>query len=326
MFSSKGRIVAVISIMMAIIMSLGAAAAPVVTDITKDHWAYEAVMSLVEKGYLGVYNDGSFKGDEPVSRYLLAFVVSKMLTDLEKGTVTATEEDMGVLREVANELRGEMVPLLAALDTRVKELEKAELEAGKSLTAERQERKAEAAGILDDLEDQAERIVAMDKSLETTEKGLAALMVAMQEEAAAERKLIDSLKKQGDESKAETGLALKGLESAQAKTDAVISGLSVELETLKAVMSDDIDKSVTELSNYLEAEIASRKALETRVGTLEDETAEDLASAVASLREWASAEHAAMAAGFDADLKVCRGKLGQIAAGAGCRAQQGYGR
>ena len=412
MITAKGRIVAVISIMMTIIMSLGAFAAPVVTDITKDHWAYEAVMGLVEKGYLGVYNDGSFKGDEPVSRYLLAFVVSKMLTDLEKGTVTATEEDMGVLREVANELRGEMVPLLAALETRVKALEKAELEAGKSLTAERQERKAEddailedlqnqaemvsaldkslegtekqltdlvatakeetdtetqerkaadasilgdlidqseridtigkslegtqkglsalsvtvqeglaaerqerkaeAAGILSDLRDQAARIDLIDKSLENTEKGLAALSVAMQEEAAAERKLIDFLKKQGDDSKAETSIALAGLEMAQAKTDAVISGLSVELETLKAVMSDDIDKSVTELSAYLEAEIASRKALETRLGVLEDETAQELAAAVASLREWATAEHAAMAAGFEADLASVEADLATV--------------
>ena len=38
-----------------------------VTDVPKTHWAYQAVESLVAKGYLELYPDSTFQGDEPVS-------------------------------------------------------------------------------------------------------------------------------------------------------------------------------------------------------------------------------------------------------------------
>lgn len=84
--------IAAVSVLIAVsLVSSAALAAPVtVRDVPKDHWAYEAVNLLVEKGYMGVYKGGEFSGDEPVNRYLLAFVTAKLLHDVEAGR-TASE-------------------------------------------------------------------------------------------------------------------------------------------------------------------------------------------------------------------------------------------
>ncbi len=314
MFLRKSRMTIVLSLMLAFFVGFGGLAAPVLTDVSKDHWAYQAVLGLVDKGYLSVYNDGSFKGDEPVSRYLLAFVVAKMLTDLEKGTVTATDEDMSVLRQVANELRGELVQLIAALDTRVKAVEATSSDSSKAMTAERQERKAEAALMLNDLESQAKQVLSLGTSLSKVETKVTELERAMLAEAAAEKKLIDALKAENDAerlvvdasktaisaNKAEidalkaqldanrkaSEVAISDLKKAQAEAQATATGLDAELEALRKALSDDIAKSVADLSKALSDEAQARKKLE-------QDGVENLAAALASMKSAADAEAAA---------------------------------
>ena len=322
MISTKSRIASAISIAMAFLLCFGAVAAPQVKDVPKDHWAYEAVMKLVDKGYLGVYDDGTFKGEEGVNRYLLAFVVAKMLTDLEKGAVTATEEDMGILRQVANELRAEIVPLMSTLDIRVKALESQSADAGKALTAERQERKAEAAEILADLDSQAVRIKAIDEAIAGTKQGIASLEKSLADEKAAKDKLIMALMDEvkGDKAEADdqaartaaamekTNAAVAGLDEARKKSEADLQSLSADVTALKAALGADIDRAVSDLSAYLEKESGSRKALEEKMAALEGKTGKDLESAVTSIKEWAAAEHSLAAEKCLADLANLEGK------------------
>ncbi len=314
MFLRKGRMTIVLSLMLVVLVGFGGLAAPVLTDVSKDHWAYQAVLGLVDKGYLSVYNDGSFRGDEPVSRYLLAFVVAKMLTDLEKGTVSATDEDMSVLRQVANELRGELVPLIAALDTRVRAVEASTSDSAKAMTAERQERKAEAASILSELEGQAKLVVGLGASMGKVETKVTELERAMVAEAAAEKKLIDALKAENDAerlvseankaatntnkqeieamkltleaNRKATEAAIAGLAKAQSDTQASVASLDAELEALRKALSDDIGRSVAELSKALSEEAAQRKKLE-------QEGVENLAAALAAVKSAQDAEAAA---------------------------------
>ena len=46
------------------------------TDVPTDHWAYHAVATLVNKGYLAVYEDGTFQGTRAVDRYTLAVTLA----------------------------------------------------------------------------------------------------------------------------------------------------------------------------------------------------------------------------------------------------------
>lgn len=311
MISTKSRIASAISIALVFLLCFGAVAAPQVKDVPKDHWAYEAVMKLVDKGYLGVYDDGTFKGDEGVNRYLLAFVVTKMLTDLEKGTIAATGEDMGILREVANELRGEIVPLMSAIDIRVKALEGQSVDANKALVGERQERKAEAAEILADLDGQAVRMKAIDDAIAGTKQGIASLEKSLADEKAAKDKLIMALMAEAEGDKAETDKAIERLEEARKRSEAGLGTLSADVTALKAALGADIDKAVSDLSAYLEKESGSRKALEEKIAALEGKTGKDLEAAVSSMKEWAAAEHSAAAAKCLKDLRELEGRQGK---------------
>lgn len=49
------------------------------SDVPKDHWAYQYVKSLVDRGYLNGYTDGEFKGDRAMTRYEYAAIVYRAL-------------------------------------------------------------------------------------------------------------------------------------------------------------------------------------------------------------------------------------------------------
>lgn len=65
-----------------------------VTDVPKDHWAYHAVNTAVTKGYLTVFEDGTFQGSRAVDRYALANVISRLLEDIEVSRVKGTSGDL----------------------------------------------------------------------------------------------------------------------------------------------------------------------------------------------------------------------------------------
>ncbi|MGI6149071.1 MAG: S-layer homology domain-containing protein [Limnochordia bacterium] len=80
-----------------------------ISDVPRDHWAYHAVVTLVNKGYLAVYEDGTFQGSRPVDRYTLAVTVARILDDIEAGRVQGTVDDLALIEELTTELRTELV-------------------------------------------------------------------------------------------------------------------------------------------------------------------------------------------------------------------------
>ncbi len=123
---SRRLLTAVSSLLVVVLMASAAIAAPAaVADVPTDHWAYEAVTLLVNKGYMGVYESGQFRGDDSVSRYLLAFVAARLLRDVESGRTTLTDDDMKVVRELSLNLREQ----LAVVTGRLAQLEKAAADA-----------------------------------------------------------------------------------------------------------------------------------------------------------------------------------------------------
>ena len=56
------------------------AAANPFADVPADHWAYDAVAQLVQDGVVNGYSaDGTFKGDQSMSRYEMAQIVAKAM-------------------------------------------------------------------------------------------------------------------------------------------------------------------------------------------------------------------------------------------------------
>lgn len=82
-------------------------------DVPVSHWAYKAVQQLLDKGYLELYQDQTFRGDQAVDRYTLATIVAKILKEVGSGAVVTNREDVKLLRSLTNEFREELVKVLS---------------------------------------------------------------------------------------------------------------------------------------------------------------------------------------------------------------------
>lgn len=97
------------------------------TDVPTDHWAYHAVATLVNKGYLAVYEDGTFQGTRAVDRYTLAVTLARILDEIEAGRVQGSVDDLSLIRELSSEFREELVVWYAdrdALDSKLTAIQK----------------------------------------------------------------------------------------------------------------------------------------------------------------------------------------------------------
>lgn len=83
-----------------------------IKDVNSSHWAYKSVTTLIDKGYLSLYEDSTFRGDRSVTRYQLAEIVAKILQNLENGTTSANQGDINTIRQLTVEFRKELVDLV----------------------------------------------------------------------------------------------------------------------------------------------------------------------------------------------------------------------
>lgn len=128
-----------------------------IEDVPEDHWAYDNVKVLVERGYISLYDDDTFAGSNRVSRYELAEVIANLLEDIESGDTEMGEEDIDILRELSLEFRDELVDVADDMDLfsdRIDELEEEVLIQGEE-TAElyesMDETEKEVAQIIDEI-------------------------------------------------------------------------------------------------------------------------------------------------------------------------------
>ncbi len=107
------------------VLSTVVATANPFSDVPFSHWSYDAVNKLTSKGILQGYPDGTFKGEKNVTRYHLAMVVAKMLSNVEQmlesgtGSSLVTKADLQTLEKLTVEFADE----LALLGVKVTALE-----------------------------------------------------------------------------------------------------------------------------------------------------------------------------------------------------------
>jgi archaellum component FlaC len=98
------------------------------SDVPAGHWAKEAVEALAAKGIIVGFPDGTFRGNEGLTRYQAALIIYRLLQQIEeelkaKGESPTMEamssEDLEALKNAIQELAAE----LAALGVRVSALE-----------------------------------------------------------------------------------------------------------------------------------------------------------------------------------------------------------
>jgi hypothetical protein len=122
----KKRLVALLAGLLTV-LSMGFGLAQF-SDVPAGHWAKEAVEALAAKGIIVGFPDGTFRGNEPLTRYQAALIIYRLLQQIQeelkaKGeapTLQAlTPEDLEALKNAIQELAAE----LAALGVRVSALE-----------------------------------------------------------------------------------------------------------------------------------------------------------------------------------------------------------
>jgi len=71
-----------------------------------NHWAYDAVSHLAAKGIIQGYPDGTYRGNQPMTRYEMSMLVARALAtvDMEK----ASKEDVEMLKKLVVEFKDEL--------------------------------------------------------------------------------------------------------------------------------------------------------------------------------------------------------------------------
>ena len=86
------------------------------TDVPKEHWAYDAIEELAQKGVLMGYTDGSFRGENTMSRNTMAMLTAKMLANIEQfikeeRELEITKDDIKLLEDLSYEFQDELSTL-----------------------------------------------------------------------------------------------------------------------------------------------------------------------------------------------------------------------
>ncbi|SJZ46985.1 S-layer homology domain-containing protein [Selenihalanaerobacter shriftii] len=117
-----------VSILLAVVM-LFALTAPVManpfSDVPTDHWAYDAITEASELGIITGFEDGTFRGDEKLTRYQMAVIAARLSAQLENEDIQdqLTSEQQAAVAKDVEALKTEFKNELAALDKRVTALE-----------------------------------------------------------------------------------------------------------------------------------------------------------------------------------------------------------
>jgi len=102
----------------AMVMGLSAttfAAANPFSDVSADHWAYDAITQLAADGVIEGYGDGTYRGDRNITRYEMAQMIAKAMARTD---VSATD------KALIDKLAAEFSEELNNLGVRVSKLEK----------------------------------------------------------------------------------------------------------------------------------------------------------------------------------------------------------
>ena len=91
------------------------AAANPLSDVPRDHWAYDAVTQLAADGVVEGYGDGTYRGDRNITRYEMAQMVAKAMA---KDNLSSSD------RALVDRLAAEFADELNNLGVRVANLEK----------------------------------------------------------------------------------------------------------------------------------------------------------------------------------------------------------
>jgi hypothetical protein len=102
------------------------------SDIQPSDWAYQAVKNLIERyGVMSGYADGTFRGNQPMTRYEFAAAMTAVIGKIEQlfltGELGKLREDYATIRRLQTShgsILGDLTKRIEALDSKVAQLER----------------------------------------------------------------------------------------------------------------------------------------------------------------------------------------------------------
>lgn len=70
------------------------------TDVPKDHWAYDDLKYLVDRGIITGLPGGKYNGDAALDRYSAAALIARAIRYLQNNPESVTPQDLDVLKDL----------------------------------------------------------------------------------------------------------------------------------------------------------------------------------------------------------------------------------
>lgn len=87
------------------------------TDVPKDHWAYDDLKYLADRGIITGLPGGQYKGSEPLDRYSAAALISRAIKYLQNNPESVTPQDLDVLKDLIFKVSDNLSTLQGQIDS-----------------------------------------------------------------------------------------------------------------------------------------------------------------------------------------------------------------
>jgi len=89
------------------------------SDVPRDHWAYDDLSYLVDRGIITGLPGGSYKGDQALDRYSAAALIARAIRYLQNNPESVTPQDLDILKDLIFKVSDNLSSLQAQMDSLV---------------------------------------------------------------------------------------------------------------------------------------------------------------------------------------------------------------
>ncbi len=87
------------------------------SDVSKDHWAYDDIKYLADRGIITGLPGGKYQGQEGLDRYSAAALISRAVKYLQNNPESVTLQDLDVLKDLIFKVSDNMATLQGQIDS-----------------------------------------------------------------------------------------------------------------------------------------------------------------------------------------------------------------
>lgn len=87
------------------------------SDVSKDHWAYDDIKYLADRGIITGLPGGQYQGQQALDRYSAAALISRAVKYLQNNPEIVTLQDLDVLKDLIFKISDNMATLQGQVDS-----------------------------------------------------------------------------------------------------------------------------------------------------------------------------------------------------------------